>query len=391
MAQFAGSNRTELSYEVETVFGTDPASGTRQGLRYTGESITHTINTNVPNEIRADGMSPKQTQQSAETAGNLDILWSYNSYNDFIQGAMRSTFSTPIAVAAADIDAAVTGTAIVLTSVGTAIETGVSVGQWLEVRGFATVGNNGYFKVTATGVNSITLNDHIGSAVTEAAGAAVTIGGSIIRNGTTLSSYTIQEDYLDALTPTRFVHSGMRVGSMSLAAAVGSDLSGAFTFMGLTTTSTATLTGTTTAPLTTDVLNSVSNIGDIVIDNATTGVSFQSINIDVNSNLRGQDAIGTLGHVGVALGTFSISGSINLYFADAAEFDKFRANTSFSLSFRSEDAAGNAYIFTIPNAQYSSMDVNSTGLDTDIVSAANFTASIDPATNCMFQIDKFAA
>jgi len=41
--------------------------------------------------------------------------------------------------------------------------------------------------------------------------------------------------------------------------------------------------------------------------------------------------------------------------------------------------------------QYSSLDVNSTGLDTDIMSNANFTASIDVATNCMLQIDKIVA
>ena len=391
MAQFAGSNRTELSYEVETVFGTDPASGTRQGLRYTGESITHTINTNVPNEIRADGMSPKQTQQSAETAGNIDMLWSFGSYDDFIQGAMRSTFSTPVAVSAIDIDAAVTGASMVLTSVGTAIETNLVVGQWVRVGGFTAPGNNGYFKITATGANSITVNDIVGNAITEAAGATVTIGGSMIRNGVSPLSYTVQEDYLDATTPTRFVHSGVRVGSMSVNASVGSDLSGAFTLMGLTTTSTTILSGTTTAPTNTDVLTSVSNIADIYIDNAVSGVSFSSLTLDANSSLRGQDAIGTLGHLGIALGTFVVSGSINLYFADAAEFNKFKANTTFSLSFRSQDAAGNAYIFTIPSMQYSSLDVNSTGLDTDIMSNANFTASIDVATNCMLQIDKIVA
>jgi len=389
--QYASSNRTELSYEEEVTFGTNPDSGTRQGLRYTGESLNFSMDKGTPEEIRADGMLPQLVVRNSSTDGSLDMLWSYDSYDDFMAAAMRSDWTTAVNVSATDIDAADGSSAFTVTSVGTAIETDVSVGQWLEVGGFTDTNLNGYFQVTATGANSITFSDPTDAAGTEAAGNTITIKGSMIRNGNTLKSFSITEDYLDAATPTRFVHTGMRVGGMSVNASVGSDLSGSFSFMGLNTTVSESLTGTTTAPNSNAVLSSVTDIKDIMFNGAASDVCFESLSIEVDNRLRGQNCIGSLGYSGVSLGSFALTGSINLYFKDKTEFDRFKANSTFSVSFRSEDSAGNAYIWTIPSMQYNSMDVNSGSLDSDIMSSTGYTASIDSTTNCMLQIDKIPA
>lgn len=82
---------------------------------------------------------------------------------------------------------------------------------------------------------------------------------------------------------------------------------------------------------------------------------------------------------------------MNTYFLDNALFDKFLANTNTGLSFKIEDTAGNAYIFTFHQIKFSSDTVDSSGIDQDVMENIGWTALRDPTYNCMIQIDKFAA
>ena len=49
-----------------------------------------------------------------------------------------------------------------------------------------------------------------------------------------------------------------------------------------------------------------------------------------------------------------VNGSITAYFEDSTLIDKFINETSSSLSFTLTDAAGNDYLFELPNVKYNS-------------------------------------
>ena len=161
--------------------------------------------------------------------------------------------------------------------------------------------------------------------------------------------------------------------------------------MGLAqTTSTSQISGATTvAATTTPVMNAVSNVGGIWFDNVASTASLASLTLDVNGTLRAQDAIGSLGHVGIALGRMAITGSCNIYFDSNTQYNKFLNATEFKYALEVADGNGKCYIFTLPRVKYTSGTVTAGGLDQDVVFAGNFEAIKDATYGIMVQIDRF--
>jgi len=180
---------------------------------------------------------------------------------------------------------------------------------------------------------------------------------------------------------------------MSLDFATAQILQGTFGFMGLRqVTSTSEITGQTVTDLFTNTpMNAVSNVLDILVDNTISTASFQSLTLEMNNNLRAQDGIGSLGHLGIALSRLELSGSVGLYFEDSSMYDLYLNGTGFALSFRVKDVQNNHYIFTLPNVKFESGTVVSGGLDQDVILDATWRAVLDPATQSMISIDRFEA
>ena len=115
----------------------------------------------------------------------------------------------------------------------------------------------------------------------------------------------------------------------------------------------------------------------------------RAMSLNLNNNLRAQDAIGSLPHVGVALGKLEITGNIEAYFADLTAYNRFVNGTAFALSFKVNDSTGDYYRFTLPAVKYESGQVVAGGLDQDLVFQGTWRAIYDPTSACMIQIDKF--
>ena len=386
---FGSSNRTALRFVKETVFGETPATPTLQDLRYTGEGLNYNLSNITSDEIRADRATANLIQVQSDASGDINVELSFDSYDGFLEGAMASTWSADLAISATDISTTVT-TNIISSSSTDFVAAGIVVGQWIEVGGFTDPANNGYFRVKAVTANQIDVYSNL---VTEASGATITIGGSMIRNGTDLTSYTIQKHIQDSTTPTFFNFTGCRVGGLSLTFATGAILGGAFSFMGLgSNTDTAQIAGATTnVATTTEPMNAVGNLLDIRMDNVTSTAKFSNLTMNLSNNLRAQDAIGSLPHIGVALGRLEVTGDISVYFEDTSTYNLFLNSTAFTLSFRAEDNAGNAYIFTFPSVKFETGAVVSGGLDQDVMLEGTWRAILDGDTQCMAQIDKFSA
>ena len=269
-----------------------------------------------------------------------------------------------------------------------------SSAEFVKVEGFSVAGT---FYAEIIGISAGTLEiAPLTDVASEAAGDSVTVTPmNFIRNGTTKRSFTIQKAFLDLDTPEFWNFTGARIGSWNLEIATGSILNTSFSVMASDAQMTESqIAGATVgAASTTGVLNAVDNIAAISFDGDPGGSTFyfNSLSIVLDNSLRGQQAVGTLGLIGVEAGRIALTGSIELYFENSALFDKFRAASAFSLSFLAQDAAGNVYVVSIPRAKYTDMEIVAGGLDQDIFASAQFEAIINDAGTHQFQISRLAA
>jgi len=387
----ASSNRVALRAIAEVTFGTTPATPAFKELRYTGESLNFNISNVTSDEVRSDRMTADLVQVQGDASGDVNIEVSYDAYDDFIEAVLAGTWGTVIAVAETDITATADPTNTFVTVVGDFVADGIVVGQWIEVRGYADNTINGYYRVLTVTSTIITTSNPIPA--TEAGGAAITMGGSMLRNGVVERSFSVQKQLEDITPNSYFLFNGARVGQLQLSFETGSILTGIFSLMGLgATVNTTGEAGQTEVPApSNEVMNAVSNVLQIEFDDVVTTAFFNTLNLSINNNLRPQDAIGSLPHVGIAMARLEVTGDIELYFQDNSEYTKYLNATAFSLSFRVEDAAGNAYIFTLPRAKYETGEVVSGGLDQDVFQTSTIRAIRDATTDSMIQVDKFAA
>lgn len=389
---FADSNRVQVFTIAETAWGTTPNNGSTDKLtpvRYTKESLDYRIQNTSSEEVRDDRQVCDLVQVGAGVEGDVGVELSYGAFDDLIAGALWSDWSAALAIAAqTDIAAAATGNKF--TSATASKFATVAVGQWIRTSGFATAANNGYFQVSAKNGGSTELTVVGGTLVTEAAGATVTIKGSTIRNGTTAKSFTLEKKFADI---AQFVTlRGCRVGGMKLQIQPNAILTGDFSFMGATGTRTGTSAVSTVpdAAAGNNVMNAVGNVVNIREGGAAAAVYFKSIDIALNNNLRGQDAVGTLGHVGIGVGSCDITGNLSAYFENAALYDKFLAGTETSLSFRVQDIDANAYVFTLPRIKFETGRVTAGGRNADIMADLGYRAIRDIALGFTYQIDRIA-
>lgn len=382
MAQYASTNRTALSYLEEVTFGVDVGTA-KQELRYTGESVNFNISNVTSDEIRSDRQTSDLIQVSAESAGDFNYEFSYSTYDELMEGALASSWG---GIVTGVTDASSTAGADQTCSIVAAADEfdDVLPNQKVVVNDGTTSGTYKVISVDA-GTDTIVVADPLDTILTVA--GTVAVSGGVLRNGIELHSYTIEKELRDASPVASFKFLGMRVGGMTLDFSIGAILTGTFSFMGLDSeTNTGDVTPAPTGATTTGVMNSVGDLGDILIDGVASTACFNSLTMNLSNALRGQDCIGTLGHSGIALGRVDLTGNISLYFETNAEYQKFLDATSFSLSFTVTDNASNKYIFTLPEIKYETMTIVSGGLDADVMAEATWRALLDPTELFMIEI-----
>lgn len=384
----AVSNRVALRYVTESVFGTIPNNPTFKEFRFTGESLNYNISNIVSDEIRADRQTADLVQVQSDASGDLNFEFSFGSYDDLLEAVLAGAWTTPLSIDASDISADDTDNSFNRVS-GSFVSDGVQVGQWIKVTGFNNQTRE-YFRVLTVTANKITVEQPV---VTEAAGPDVSIRGSMVRNGTTKRSFSFQK-FIDGITTPQYINfRGCRIGQLQLNLQTGAILTGTFSVMALgASRSDNPLVGqTVTAAPSTDVMNAVGNVAEVLFDGAVSNQFFNNLSVTVNNNLRAQDAIGSLDHIGIELSRLELTGSIELYFDNGDEYAKFLDASSFSFAFRVQDSAGNAYIVTLPRVKYETGEVVAGGLDQDVMFNAQIRAIRDPVTDSMIQIDRFQA
>lgn len=396
----ADSNLAQLAYQVESSYNETPVvTDVLTVLRYTGESLSFDITNTSSQEIRPDRSVADLIQTGAATSGGFNFELSANTYDDFIAGAMFSNWSTPMPTATS-IGIAYIATSSSITSNVTTTFANVSVGQWIKSVGRGTATTVEFFRVTSlsatSGATSVTVFPAI--AASQAAGSVCSLTGSVIKNGTTEKSFAIERKVVvNSTTATNvfFQYSGLMVNTMSFSAKSDAILTGTFDFMGANpgVSDATAYSGVTIAATVTPVLNAVSNVGGVYegrpVFTAVANCLIQGIDISLTNNLRAIKGIGALYACDVGVGQCDVTGTLNAYFFDKSLYNKYINGTETAISFRTIDAFGHGYAFTMPRVKFETDKVNVSGSNTDIMENMTFKALYDSTTNCELQIDRF--
>jgi hypothetical protein len=383
------TNRVALRLKPEATFGTTPGTGNHYLLRITGETLKYNIQTTQSNEFRSDRQIADLPIVGAGADGDINFEFSYGEFDSLLAYALQSTWAAAGTNGVATGTAVYTTTSVVLTGAGSPF-TGMVAGQWFRVVDPNLTTNQGWFKCSAvTNATTLTCASAVFTAGTTTGTAQVQSARLV--NGTSQSSVSIERNNADLTLYSMF--RGMTPARLSLDLTPGQAMTGSLGFMGkdaTTTVSTSNMPGTSNASATNGVYNAVSNVFN-VLENGTalSNTYVRKLSMQVDNSLRGQTAVGTLGNVGIGAGQSVVTGSLELYFADATYLNKFINNTSSSLSVRiAASSTGIGYVLTFPNIKYSDGGTPTPGANQDISLTLPFQAIRDTTTGYQVLLDR---
>lgn len=379
----ASSSAVSVRAIKEVTFGVIPVAGNSTDLRLTGESLTYDITKQSSNQINMTRTVSSMVPTTANASGGLQAEMHYQGLEAFLESVLQSAFVKfgTLGLGVATPTTSISATTITATSAtsGSSIFTSLQPGQWFRV---VSVGaNNGKIlrvhSTTAATTTVLTLDPNTPAVVS--AGESIQIQAARLTHGITQTSWTLERYNSDI--GVYLAYTGMTPSKLSVNIASGSLTSCSFDFMGKSAvegTATA-LPGTVQAAPAYDIHSGVSGATNAIwIDGApVTGTYVKSVTLDFDNALRSQEAIGTLGAVGIGSGTIQCTLSMQIYFADKDLFTKFKANGASYIVFSSVDAAGNGYIFSVPVANISSWKSNAGGKDQDQMIDVSLTALSD--------------
>ena len=400
----ADANKTQLTYGIESAWGTSPGTFTK--LRFTGESLAFNITNITSNEIRSDRQVTDLIQTGADCSGGINFELSYGAFDAILEGALCSTWA---GIGGASVDSIVTNSTKTITVNATnktfTFSTGFTGSAFNLVKGQAFMfvtgdaSNEGVHFVNSATARTFTVSTTTLTPALYDASPVATIKSSRLRNGDIEKSFSIERFVNRAVGDDfYFLFSGMMVNTLQITATASAIITGSLDFIGKVAT---VLTGSQDADTyaeapANDVLNAVANVADIIegatleTDLQAAGIYFQELAFTVANNLRGRQAIGYLGNVSVGLGRCDVNGTVTAYFDSKALYDKYVNATASGLSFSVEDASGKGYVFSFPKVKFSSDAINAEGINTDIMERLGFQAIRHPTFDYTIQICRFA-
>jgi len=172
-----------------------------------------------------------------------------------------------------------------------------------------------------------------------------------IVTGTTSRSFTIERHHEDI---NKYIRStGCSFNSMSLSIAPNSMVTGSFSVLGkdLTTAGTAIANASYPAATTTDPFDSFTGA---ITEGGSSIAVVTALELNIENGMESQYVVGDATTLQPPLAKSTVTGSITAYFENTALIDKFINETSSAITFTLTDAAGNDYIFNLPNVKYNS-------------------------------------
>ena len=172
---FADTNLMELARVKEVTWGVTPGSGYSQKLRVTGQGLDFGIQYIRSEEIRSDRMTADLVQVDAEPSGSIPVEMSYGNADDFLEGALFSTWTKTAEIINSAPDTEITQVDNA-TDTFTVAANGDDffAGHLVKTSGFTNTENNLVFRVASSTGTTV-----VGSALTLVDEAAPPAGATI--------------------------------------------------------------------------------------------------------------------------------------------------------------------------------------------------------------------
>lgn len=214
-------------------------------------------------------------------------------------------------------------------------------------------------------------------------------GTDRIENGSDLVSFTLEKEFQDVGHFWAFP--GMVLGDLSLDFSPRSRVTGSATFMGQ---------GGSPADATAGSGTEAADENPMMVSSAglTINIDGEPINIvtefslNLENNLRAQNALGSVDPIGVGLGLFRPSGSLTAYFEDRSLIDHIHEDTEFSMDLAVTDADGNELKLIWPAVKFTNLSgLENTGRSEDVLPQLDWTAKMHDTDEIMMAIERTPA
>jgi hypothetical protein len=383
MAQ-AESNRVDIRFSEETVWNETPSAPTMASLPYVSEGLVYNKRSITSQLVRSDRLIEDIIEVGAGSGGPINFEYKFGDFDKLIEGALGSVFATATFTGSAgNLDIAASGAGVQVLTAPAATWNSYVVGAYVRVSG-ANANNNGVFRITAKTSTTLTINNATGTLQNDADGATVLM--KYIRTGTTKKSYLVEKHFADINQFISF--RGCRVGTWAMDVTAEQIITGSFGLLGAGAfPAGATVSGSVTPAGALSVCGATSNMGRIEEGGVALTTKVKSVKFNLNANPRQLTAIANKFPIGINLGSFDITGSVEAYFEDLALYNKFINHTDSSLVFEFDSAEDDRTIITISNLKFTNAQPVGAGLNQDVTVMMDFTAKRNATDNAMMQVD----
>ncbi len=141
----------------------------------------------------------------------------------------------------------------------------------------------------------------------------------------------------------------------------------------------------------TDPIFTAPQVTEITVAGITNSLCFNNLSIELNSNVRGVECIGTLGYKEHALGRFEATIRGTAYFVSNDLIDYLINQGTFACEVEFSDTEGNKYHFLFPRCKMTNNGANAGGANQDVVSNIAIQALYDPATTTTVRVTRTVA
>lgn len=412
----ASADRVRLAYVVEQSSGTTPTTPALQIVRLTGESLDVTRENIVSSELRADRNVMDLIQVGGGAGGGVEFELSYGTYDDWLASALQGSWSggssavanrivtltdmvngvysianqpaTPARITVTRTVAGSADTAGKITITGTDTSDNPITEDIVPGATGVAVSGRKIFKTVSLVVGSGWTSDGTADQITVGVAAMPTV----LKNGSTPKSFTLERTLLDLSPNAYFRFKGMQVNGFSLTCATKEIVKGSFDFLGMSgEAAEAAIAGATYLDATTgEVMDAASGFAGFSVAGLS-GVHVSSLSLDITNNLRAPTAAGSVDALGIGAGRFELSGSIEAYFEDIELYEAFLNGDATALAFTLGSTAGEKYTFTIPNIKFETGTVQAQGNDSDIMASMTYRGLYDSVNGCTLMIERGVA
>ena len=255
----------------------------------------------------------------------------------------------------------------------------IKAGDWVAVSS-GTFSERAYFRITKKEIENnkttlafdsfINLSEAELSRPISATHKELYFSNSL-KNGTTSKSFSILQSFLSLNPVVQAVFSGCKVGSLALSFETQAIITGSFGFLGLNSKYLPALIPDSRIKDSevAAILNSSNNVGKIYVGGAEVdGPNFvQSGSLNIENNIRRQNAVGSLGSVGLPAGTNVITGALTTYFGNKDLAEAVINNSESSYVLQLTDKHKKKLIIDVPRLKFSTGSPGIPGENTDII------------------------